>query len=315
MIHASRHSTYRHTPSSQHSRPRQSRSFTEKKRMRKIGLIFCVIIALVIIVALVSWLSGLSFWQISSVRVTGGVSVDMPKIQSIVMGSLQGKYADLFSKANAFIFPRSDTVSLIKKEFDNISDVALNVSGLNTLDVHVEEKVPVAIVCMNLPDFESGDLGLHESECFFADADGYAFYGDVRSVALDYDKYFLPSLAASNTRMVDPALLGRLSDLSRQINGLGIPVRGIFIGENGEYEVYAQNTDSSILLLYFPAKDDLKEEIINLSAFWKSMVGKRSLSGKGPTFEYINLRVSPNVFYNISNAESGNTTGSAEKNR
>ena len=73
----------------------------------------------------------------------------------------------------------------------------------------------------------------------------------------------------------------------------GISVDGILIKDAGEYELYASST-----VIYFNDKEDLSNEITNLSAFWRHMTTPNNTK-KPVIFDYIDLRYGPNVFYKI----------------
>ncbi|MFA6554130.1 MAG: hypothetical protein WCS89_01335 [Candidatus Paceibacterota bacterium] len=273
----------------------QSKKFIERKNARvtiEIALsIFCIALWLYCF----SGLSYLNVFTIKDIRVnSANINISVP-LQALAKDSLQGSYMGLFSKSNIFIYPHNKVVSSIEKVLPSVKSLTISRDGFQGLKIDVIEKNPSAIVCAGLPDFSDETFYLNETDdCYLADWSGYIF-DKVSSSSLVYNRYFIPALseiATSSDSVIglyatSSLKFSLLQDFYNGARNAGIKVLAILVKDNGEYEMYANDT-----VVYFNGFRPLKDQLSNLISFWNRMVVTKNIN-----MEYIDIRYGSNVFY------------------
>jgi hypothetical protein len=274
----------------------QSHSFIERRKRR------AIIGSVAAVIAIVSWayifnrVSFLPSLAITDVRVYGAGPDISPRISSAAFMAISGSYAGLFSKSNAFIYPKGAIAAAAKHSSPRIADVIVKRDGLHSLTIAVSEKAPSAITCSGLPDFDdSGTLVKDEAkrdDCFFTDESGYIFMRASGSDLTSYTIYYVPALPDDPTGLqaTSTEKFKALQDFLKGVKANGMEPQGLLIKEGGEYEMYISNHGGTAIV-YFNDAASLEKELANLSAFW----GKNKRS----SFEYIDVRYGSNVFYRL----------------
>lgn len=132
--------------------------------LRQVGLGFLVLTAVGLVLTAVWYLTRISALTITTIEVTGGITIDADGVRGRVENELQGAYLRLIPRRFAYFYPHEKILAAIE-QVDRIKDVALvRVSG-TTLKVSYAEYVPDTLWCR---------LTNH-ADCYFLDGTGYAF--------------------------------------------------------------------------------------------------------------------------------------------
>ena len=126
---------------------------------------------------------------ITAIHVSGTHLVQADEVKAIAEQGLQGSYAYLVPYGNSLVAPLSAVHDAIMRSFPPIKSVSISRSGLQALDIQVQERAPVALWC--LPAQAGGTDATDTSKpCYLMDADGYVF---AHAAATDeYLRYFGP---------------------------------------------------------------------------------------------------------------------------
>ncbi len=285
---------------------RQSKKFVERRTVRSVYRAILVALLLAAVIFLLSSLSRLSVLTITGVNVIGADPDLTASLQASVFDAIKGNYVGLFPKANSILFSKSDVENAVKNASPRIDAVKTTRSGLTGLNITVTEKTPSALVCLNFPDFSGTTLSLSsDDDCYFADKDGLIFEKAPSFTGHIYNRYYIPSLADSGSST--DAILGTYATSTMEftslqvfyngINNAHINADAILMKENGEYELYANNTDNDTVVIYFNDARPFSEELVNLVSFWNKMADEAKQARTTARFEYIDVRYGSNVFY------------------
>jgi hypothetical protein len=207
----------------------------------------------------------------------------------------------IFSRDSTLIYPKADIITHIKSASARVLNVAISRDGMHSLVITVSQKVPSAMVCQTLPDFD-GDRFVFDqvSGCYLADASGFIFEkappanvssasSSDESVAPAYPVYYIPDSASLSdpvgTYATSTGEFKALQSFIASTEFVGIPAQAVLINDNGEYELYASTT-----VIYFNDKSGIPAESANLVAFLNNTKGR---------FDYIDLRYGNNVVYKL----------------
>jgi cell division septal protein FtsQ len=104
--------------------------------------------------------------MIADVEVRGAELVDAAKVRELVERELEGTYALLIPRANAFFAPRGEIEKLIKESFPPVASVTLSHRELETLVVTLAERTPSGVWCQMAED---------GGYCYLMDKGGYIY--------------------------------------------------------------------------------------------------------------------------------------------
>lgn len=106
-------------------------------------------------------------FNISTVTVTGGVTVDLAAVERKVQSALDGSYFFLIPRRFSYTYPHDSIVSAAK-EVTRVQDVVVERTG-TALSVIVTEYMPYALWCKSIDSVEG------DSHCLFVTEEGWAF--------------------------------------------------------------------------------------------------------------------------------------------
>ena len=287
----------------------QSQSFTKRQRVKRWLKIIAVALVFLLAIYGLFKLSHAGFMNIDQVEVFGADQDITDGIQRTAYDALQGDYLWLFPRSNSLIYPKSQITSTIAENFPRVQNVIITRDGLTKIRIAVNQKIPVAIVCPSLPNFEgnilslgistgtSTDTSVDSAPCYFADKNGFIFQSSSGADEHAYNIYYDPDLvpvAIINSTTTDyigayatsTDEFAKLQSIYDGAKEAGMPVDGILMKEKGEYELYASST-----IVYFNDEENIPIERENLILFWKNLTDRR--------YDYIDLRYGSNVFYKM----------------
>lgn len=282
----------------------QSAAFSRRKRRRAVAMAAAAAFSCALAVFAVSELASLSGLQIRSVAVSGLDASSSAIVRAAAEQAISGTYMRFFPKSNVWIFPREAVTAAVESALPRVGSAVLSVGVGGILRVDVTARTPVAMVCGGLPSFGPDGYAEPPTGCYEADADGFLFEAVEASST---------STAGGQTVIYDPFLpadpIGSMATSSAEFRGLtafaagaasaGLPVEGVLMKPDGEYELYARNPGSGTVVLYFDDAGGLPDELADLEAFWTYMVTDAP-AGQKPDFDYIKLQYGRSVPYRLS---------------
>jgi len=280
------------------------------------------------VIALVTWafifsrISYLPSFAIEKISVYGA-DPDITPVLSLAAGrAMDGAYLGMFSRSNALIYPRSGVETAVAAASPRVSHVQVRLDGANAIAVTVSEKVPAAIVCADLPDFDVLPSGgrpiiLPDDHCYYTDEGGTLFEhapASASSTAQSPLRYFIPALpdtgdlSGMNAFATDTARFARIESFVGGLSGLDsapIEVLGVLAEDGGRYELYAENPDgASIVVIHADEASGLDTELRDLVAFWSRTTADARAAKDSLEWSEIKLQYPPNVYYTLARPES-----------
>lgn len=293
-----------------------------KRRFIKISIKLAVLLLLIVALAWLSWISKLS---IGNVVVVGNSSVEASELQKDINKILDGKYALIFSKRNAMIYPKKEIRELVLNNYPRVENVIVKTEGLNILNVLIEERKPLALWCTT-------------PNCYLMDKNAFIYekYEDhsasasalvsrdtsTSSVASSTSENAVQKSSAENDLVkfhgneeaVGPAPIGKhafdkklfeeMFSTSKVMETLGFKVSDITYKEKNSITFGLKDNGRII----FSDKKSFEESLDNLKSALSSSAFKGKSSTAYNTFEYIDLRYGNKVFYRLSGKVEASST-------
>lgn len=275
----------------------QSKRFESRKKAQIYLKSFLVALDVFLIIFCLSKITHLDVLQIKDIAVVGTRDQIASDIKERTSKLLNGSYLGLFSKANLFLYPRSQLSASVENIAPEIQSISISRNGLRGLKINVVPKQVSAKVCAGLPEpsFIDG-TDLEPVNCYLVDWSGKIFGpSSLASSSRNTNVYFIPDLDIASTST--DVLLNRYATSSSEFNDLQqfynqsreseLDPKFILVKDNGEYEMYAKDT-----IIYFNNQSPLLSQLQNLILFYNRMKQDQVI-----LFEYIDVRFGSNVFY------------------
>lgn len=258
-----------------------SREFYEKKQKRRRLRFILASIGLVLLLSSLIYLSRQEWFLINEVAVLGEDVIDKAEIEKTTKDLLSGYYLWIFPRANSLIYPKQDIESTILEKFSRFQSVDLDLEGLKTLNITVEERVPSALYCPRV------------SECYFLDKEGLIFAPAPSFTGVVYFIYTTREKIESPVggRFIPAEEFVLLPKFIETLTTLGIHSRALEVGMS-EYRLSLQTSGEII----WPRNRDLAVIYSNLEAFLSSNTIK-SQSNFLDKILYLDLRTDNKIFY------------------
>jgi hypothetical protein len=256
-------------------------------------------------------------FHINSVQIFGADQDITQSLNEVAEHTLTGSYLWMFSRQSTLVYPKGALISAISTASPRIQEVAVRRDGWNTLIVTVTQKVPEAVVCVTLPDWNGDTLNTESSEgCYFADQTGYIFKEAPAFSGHVYNRYYAPDTLDTSSSSTDAVghiatsteEFARLQHVYAIIRSAGIDLQAILIKQGGEYELYvgqkgattSTSNQSDTFVIYANTLRPLETQVSNLISFWNKMNTDSTLKkAVAQRFEYIDIRYGSNVFYRL----------------
>lgn len=280
---------------------RQSKTFAAKRRAR--GITRSITIAGIVCVAfLFVW--GIASWSaftVTSVQISGVDAAETQAFHDTTMEALAGSYLGMFPRDNSLIYPRAGVRAALQNAYKKVQSVDVRRADRHTLIISIHEKVPSALVCATLPDFDGNDLKLDDpGSCYFTEASGVLFEQAPSFSGTVYNRYYMPELVPT---IGAPATSTKEFSIIQQvytaIKQHAITVDAMLMKGAGEYELYIRNPDmsSSTAVMYFNTISPVTEQVSNFISFWDHTLSEAHTKKQSVEFDYIDVRYSPNVYH------------------
>lgn len=270
------------------------RRFTSERirKARRKRLTLSVSLGVILVVSsffLLVQLVNLPELAIDHVSLSGNRAVSSQEILALVEPELDGFYWHMFSKRNAFLFPRDVIEQAIAESFVKIKTVRVERDGLRTLSIDVVERQSAALWCATTGT----------RSCYFVDDTGIAFAVAPRlsgSSFISYEKD-LP-LNPLGQQLTDEAHFRELQNVMTFMMTLGLkPLRVSWKEGLLDVSVIAKTSNGDIAThIYIPLVGPYDSSLTNLASILEGFdfVG----------VEYIDVRFENKVFYKEGEARS-----------
>jgi cell division septal protein FtsQ len=282
----------------------------DKKRKQKRLKNILIISVGVFIFSLVVYILNASFLSIQQIIVDDVEYSNRNDIELAIKEKLDGKYFGIFSRSNALIFSRTKISREVRTKFPSIKDVNVDLKGLTTINVELEEYVSTALWC-DVPvtpantlthDEEGGEKvsvipqvvnSFSGSNCFFVNDEGVIFsptkYDSNTDVIKAFGKITSDPIRQAYT---DKKTFEELIEFSKLLRRLNIVADQVWT-TNGE--VYAFVTKEKVKI-YIDSESDLISMFDNLDTVMKrDAINQAQFSN----IDYIDLRFGNRVFYKL----------------
>lgn len=274
----------------------QSPKYANKKRKKLIFLISIIFSTALMVLIILIFALHLSVLRIGSIKISGTGSADIGDIEKVIKDSIEGNYIYVIPKSSFLFYPKSEIKSSLSSKYPEFRSIEMNIKGLSTLIVSLDERKPAVIVCEGFKDDE--DTG----DCYYADSTGFVYGRIATSTDTNYFKYYINSNSTTTimgNAFTENSKFLELQKFVKNVINSGIKVDGILISDDNSYEMYIENIDKSDATVYFDDRTPFDKTFSNLVVFWKNSLNKKIGLNVIPNFDYINLRFGNNVFYLI----------------
>lgn len=247
--------------------------------------------AIVVAVALLTYLSRLSGINIQSIEVGGNKIVDAEKIKSVIVAEISGYYLWLFPKTNALFYPKTAIKESLAQAFLRLREINLIIKNNEALVVSLVEREPLFTWCGFEPPAD-----LEEEKCYFMDEDGYIFDEAPYFSGNVYFKFY-----GQNGIEIDPPLGNRfapeyfyeLTSFKTVLEDMSIEPKTLNVKLDGDIEIALSGTSGKILIR---ADIDPENKSENLSAALETEPLKTRFKKEYSKLEYIDLRFGNKVY-------------------
>lgn len=277
------------------SRTLHSAKYIEKKRKKTLFKALLYFLCVLIVISLIILFFRIGFMRISSVKVDIVATSTASEIEKVALSQLEGNYLYFIPKSNTFFYPKNAIEQAVTDSFKRIDTIDVSRSGLASLSIKITEKKPIAIVCVGFHDQDDSD-----QNCYFSDSDAYVYEKSPQFSEGVYPKYYISTSTGQTLvgmTFIPQELFKKLQIFIENAGKSAISPLGLFIAENGNYELYIRNVDNSEAVVYFDDRSPFDKTLSNFVAFWNDSLKKKKNATSTPIFEYINLRYGNNIFY------------------
>jgi len=254
-----------------------------KRKARLYKKVLFVVIALVGLIFGPSLLSKNKYLQIKSINVSGDQVVSGTEVASLAAANISGNYLYLFSKSNSFIYPNKEISKSILKEFPRIKNLKIGLSGLDKLEIKMEERNEDSVWC-----------GESDNQCFYLDEDGFAFSEAPQGIE---DLYFLYKSEDKDGRIlgtfpIEKEDFDKIVYLKKSLETLNFKPQEVVLDNYKDVHIYLLDGTK----LIFNLNEDLTKSVSN----FESVIGDEELavfSHDKFKVDEIDLRFGNKVFY------------------
>ncbi len=238
-------------------------------------------------------------FQITEVTVSGNEVTESDRIVTLADQSLEGTYAYLVPRRNAFFYPKKKIIKSITEAFPRLDGIAVYRTSLYALAVVVSEQKGNALWC-------GGDAAaVTNDSCYFTDGSGKIIDAAPYYSGNVYPRFFggtiHPDTVPLGKTFTTEDQFAKLIALRERVMALGFPVKSIILGEGDEDSLVLDLGGASVAPVRFLKSDEYQSIADNLAA----ALGKKELSDElaknKKNLEYFDLRFTNKVYYKFSN--------------
>jgi len=260
----------------------RSKHLIQKQKKRRFFLSIIFFVLLFTFVGGFYYVSNLPFVRIVGFVVQGNSVVPSESVISIARELTLGKYLYSIPKDSIFFYPSRAISEKIKKSFDRVSMVELDIKSWRTLRISVFEYEPHALLCQK-QDIDNQDtviehattslsvgtstipvLAKTKEQCYFLDKFGYIFDSSPNYSDSVYIKYFNKNKSFNRgDNFVSLEDFKNIDTFLTSLRGLGLSI--VTVEDLGDkyFEAYALSGTK----ILFTTRTSLDNSYVAVSAF------------------------------------------------
>ena len=297
----------------------RSQSLTRKRKKKKILKIWLLILSTVVFFICLAWLLSLQSLAIKKVIVIGNVNITSGEIQNITNNILDQKYLGIFSKRNAFIYPKDYITETLSHTYPRIENIVIDTESLEILNIKVKERISSSVWCAAVL-------------CYLVDEQGYIFAESAMNIVSNSPTGSISSSSSpSSTSTLSDTLVSAPKESTHAVlyggdQFVGPEPIGKYVFTENLYrdilqtidelekeklkikEVHVFSRDEIVFTvtdggkIIFSDRKPFAVSLENLRSSLKSSVfaGQKSSSSPTSKFEYIDVRFGNKVFYKLN---------------
>lgn len=284
-----------------------------RRRRRAIFISAYSVFALGLVMCALSYLSQLPSMAIQTIAVHGNARMSAAVVESVAFKKLVGNYLNLFSKRNAFLYPK-DEIARDVRALPLIKSADVARDGLTTIAVSVEERIQKAIWC---PGSEpsgkaaGGGNGVAR-ECYSVDENGFVFAPALVGLEGSTDLQFIyrngltrPDAASTTAagpiggHVLTPPQFKKIDFFMTELAGLSVEPREAILGDSTSSASYMTVALKRGGKLVINTSDDLSAVLGNIAAIITDRSVAPSLDRFLSTLDYMKLDVGNKVVYKL----------------
>ena len=269
----------------------RSPEFHKKRvRQRKVRNIALALLALIIVVAPLVFLRN-QHLLIAKVTVSGNEVTKAEDVQAIAMRDLAGAYGWIIPRASTLFYPKSKLVADVLASSPRLSEVKVERTSADTINVTVTERGPKALFCNDVSNIES------PTKCYFVDDGGLIYDPAPEFSSGVYLVYTSDSdnSAPVGTNLLPTETFTKLGNFVANFSLIHLTPKVVVIAQDDYRVILAGGT-----VVEWRQDADLKTVESNLVSF----LNDPSIFKNGESIAnlaYLDLRIGNKVFYKFKN--------------
>ncbi len=201
---------------------------------------------------------------------------------------------------NALLYPKSELVSMLQKEYPRIKSIDVGIADYHTLAITLSERQPSALWCDSAPTIiaSSTDPGT-APHCYFLDDTGFVYSESPDFSGDAYFKYYglVPfDSAIGSSYLSSPSTFVELSKFVSAVKALKITPLYIVATSQDDFTMYIYGGGKII----FDDKTPLSDTTHNLQLLLQSAKLIPQQNGE-LLVDYIDLRFGNKLYYKVKN--------------
>ena len=181
----------------------------------------------------VSYVSGAPQVTVQHIIVSGNSVVTTDQVVGVTESAMRGNLLGLFSNANILWYPKNKILNSLKYSYSWIDTVSINRVDLNTIEIKIKERVPVAVWC--------GLSISNPQPCRLVDGNGYVFAQAPDFAGPAYLKLYGPLTSASwrGAEFFSQDGLNHIFNFTKGLTGMQLKPVAAEVSLNSPQEEYA----------------------------------------------------------------------------
>jgi hypothetical protein len=277
----------------------RSQSITRRRKKKKVLKIWIGFFLIIFFVAGIAWLTSLPSLAIKKVVVVGNIHITSAEIQNISNNILDERYMGIFSKRNAFIYPRKHITETLITIYPRIEEVVIDTESLDILNIKIKERSAQAVWCAAVLCYAVDDKGYifaEVSEGTSVNTTGYATTTvDEKHITFRGGDQFVGSEPIGK-HIFTEKLFTDIIYAVQEMENIRLAVADVHVFNRDEI-VFTLARGGKII---FSDRKPFNVSLENLRSSLNSSVFINPKSSDGyAQFEYIDVRFGNKVFYKL----------------
>ncbi len=251
----------------------ESKKLRTKKRRRLISFVLIFIAIPVLIIAGLSYLSYLDFFQIKNIEVAGNQTIDAQTLTALAESSLSQPIWYIFSNSTVAKYPKEQIKANISSSSPRIKSTHVGTKGFKTLEIVIVERSVQAVWCSDT------------NECFYID-DAGLLYEATSTDSMESHFTFHGYTEDNHVPYLKNAL-----DFVRGLEHLNFEPVSMRITPEADADVLLK----SGLILKIALQDNVEGRIDVIRTLMTDQIFKQKIADK--KLSYVDLRFGNKIYY------------------